>query len=677
MHHCMHAVWIPLCPWMFSAYAAEHLQTKRPPSAAAKPEGPFEGVEAPKYVEVPSVDKATSRAPVAKEVQLPPPDKDVARATPAAAAQVPVAAGAPMGPPAYMGGPSVPPATVGKTKSLWGAATKREEKGAPMLQLPPQAERLRGAVLRPAVPQCRQQQQCSPCTAEGGWGSCLPPSGAGPFDSCCEKPPRPGVVLPPLKQRQQQTSRGPCGRQRCPSRGRSSLLGPPGGLPVSASAASLLPALKPAPTAATAAAVAASRASRGGLMGSASAVDLSVVGRHLGPPLGAPTPTASLYAGPRYGQYPVAVGGLQGGPVLGALPLPRRVQQRAVLPAATTKKQWGASSRSNSSNGSGKVFSRTRRSCSPIKEKWDDPSSAKGASSGGEAASELPGAALAIESKVSPTAAESTGGGPQGARLRNPVLFWEDWGPPGPQRPTEMGGPRGAPCPLLGGPSLYAVTPTRELSPVGMPPVDWSKGGASMYAAESMGDYAGASAARGAVMNPDAAAVAARLVSPSSAPFAHSYSQPPRRASPMEAVAHLNQALLQQQQQQQAFMMSLKSPATITAAAAAASAKGGNISILRSPLNAYSPVDCRCVTPTSMRSPPLASLSAGRGGPLLGAPSPRGGRSGGPWGACGLLSPLCYSNPPLKSPNSSRSSSNIHNIPRQKEDMGDWAQSRP
>lgn len=637
-----------------------HLQAQRPAGVAAKTEGLVERVEALKYVDVSPVKKAFSKSPAAKEPQLTlPPERDLAGVSPVAAV------GGPKGPAAYMGAPAT--SAVGKTKTLWGAATKREDRGAPVLQLPPHAERIRGAVLRPAVPQLRQQQHSSPCNAEGGWGSCLPSNSGGPFESCCEKPPRTGVVLPPLKQRQQQSSRGPCSRQRGPSRGRPPLVGPPGGLPVSASAASLLPALKPAPAAAVAVA-AASRASRGGLMGSASAVDLSVVGRPLGPPRGAPTHATSLYTGPNYGHYPIPVGGLQGGPVLGPLPLPRRVQQNAVLPADANRKQWAASSRSKSSSGSGRVFSRTRRSCSPIKERWGEDASSKGPS-GGDPPSELPGAALAIESKVSPTAADARGGGPHGARLRNPLLVREEWGPGGPQRAMELGGPRGPPCPLLGGPALYAVTPPRELSPAAMPPADWSRGGASLYP-DSMGEYPGTSAALGAVVNQDAA-LAARLVSPPSSNFVHSYSQPPRRASPMEAVAHLSQALLQQQQQQQqAFIMSLKSPAT-------AAATGSNVGILRSPLNAYTPVNCRCITPSSVRPPPLASVAVGRGG-ALGAPSPGGGRNaGGPWGACGLLSPLCYSNPPHKSPNSSRSSSNIHNIPRQKEDVGEWSQPRP
>lgn len=637
----------------------------------AKPEWHPEKVEASKYAEASLAKRTFSRSPKSENTQCEALEKEFLEAKPAA---VPTAAPAAVATATAENISKAVPdnisATItsatGKAKSLWGAATKAGYRGASTLQMPSQGERVRGAVLLPAAPQEKQKhqkQRSSPCSAEGSWGYCLPPGGGALLGSCCEKPPKSGVVLPPLRQRQQ-SSRGPCTRQRVPSGGHSVSMRHFGGVHPSASAASLLPALKPAASAA------ASAACRAGLVGSASAVDLSVVGRPLGPSRVASTYPVSMYAGPRYNHYTAAVGGLQGGPLLGPLPLPRRLQQQGVVPTAGVKKHWAAPSRSNS-NSSGKVFSRTRRSCSPIKENSVRGTLEEEASASGSPAAGNPpyfsGAHLCIESKVSPSAADARMRGPHGARLRGPAR--QGCGPTGTWRSVEVGGFQGVSNPALRGASLYAVTPPRELSPIGMQTMDWGRGIAPSYG-ECNGVFSTASAAKsGAMRLETAAAVAARLISPSSGTFVSSYSQPPRGKNSMEAMAHLNHALLNQKQQQ-VFLTALTSPA-----AATASASRCDTGTVRSPLNACSPVDCRCATPLCGRSLPLSTVPMGLGVPL-GDSRPAAGKVGGPWGACSLLSPLCYSNPPVKSPNSSRSSSNIQNIQRQKDDVGEWSQKR-
>lgn len=637
----------------------------------AKPERHPEKVEASKYAEASLAKRTFSRSPKSENTQCEALEKEFSEAKPAA---VPTAAPAAVTTATAENISKAVPDNIsatntsatGKAKSLWGAATKAGYRGASTLQMPSQGERVRGAVLLPAAPQGKQQhqkQRSSPCNAEGTWGYCLPPGGGVLLGSCCEKPPKSGVVLPPLRQRQQ-SSRGPCTRQRVPSGGHTVPMGHFGGVHPSASAASLLPALKPAASAA------ASAACRGGLVGSASAVDLSVVGRPLGPSRVASTYPVSMYAGPRYDHYTAAVGGLQGGPLLGPLPLPRRLQKQGVVPTAGVRKHWAAPSRSNS-NSSGKVFSRTRRSCSPIKENsvrgtLEEEAPANGSPVAGNP-SYFPGAHLCIESKVSPSAADARVRGPHGARLRGPAR--QGCGTTGTWGSVEVGGFQGVSDPALRGASLYAVTPPRELSPIGMQTMDWGRGITPSYG-EGKGALSMATAANsGAVRLEAAAAVAARLISPSSGTFVSSYSQPPRGKNSMEAMTHLNRALLNQKQQQ-AFLTALTSPA-----AATASASRCDTGTVRSPLNACSPVDCRCATPLCGRSLPLSTVPMGLGVPL-GDPRPAAGKVGGPWGACSLLSPLCYSNPPAKSPNSGRSSSNIQNIQRQKDDVGEWPQKR-
>lgn len=556
-----------------------------------------------------------------------------------------------------------PPGVAGRARALWGHLTTGGTTGAsvPLQQKLLPVENVRGALLLPAAHRQQEQQQQrqhsrrSPCNT-GAWGYCMPASG-GPFDLCCEGIPKPGVVLPPLRQRQRQGSRGPCARRRGPSGGPPPQLGTGGGLTASASAVALFPVLKPA-------AASASPPDGGRLMGSASAVDLSVVGRPLGVsrvPSNLPMP---VYTRPPYGVGPHPPGRPQGGALLGVLPSTRRLQHRTASPSGGDRAQWGATTRSNSSSSSGKVFSRTKRSCSPIKERpaigapREPP--ARGAALG---ASHRNANVLSLESRVSPSAGE----GREAPRLRAaPLPAKEHRGAP---RPWALGGPQGA-YPVQGISPSCAVTPPRELSPIGRPPSEWAEG---QGAPSGEGTWARSNTRLAAAANQEALVPGAQLASPSSGMYMHAYSQPPRMGGPMTAVVEINHALLLQQRQQQQghrqpspFAFPPASPAT-----------AGNGAYLPSPVNACSPVQYRFIPPANGRPPPLSTVSVGRGGPL-GSPSPGTSTAGMAWGPCGLISPLCSSNPPIKSP--STSSSNIRSIQRQiqkGEEGCEWMHARP
>ncbi|OEH80242.1 hypothetical protein cyc_03665 [Cyclospora cayetanensis] len=578
-----------------------HLRAQKPCAAPAPPKGvpsekvrPLEMVETP----LPETPARRPRAPTPEERPAAP-EKSGALLRQAAAAE-----GAPPGgPPVHV----LPPlhGVSSKAKALWGSGSRSSPPSEP--QPFPPVERVRGAVLLPAAQvQLRQRQRQSLCSGEGGgWRYCMPPSGGlGPCEAFCDggAGPKPGVVLPPLRHRQLHTSGGPSSRRRGPPSGGSH---PPSGPPVgllnaSASASTLLPALKSASAAPV-------RPSKGGLAGSVSAVDLSVVGRPLGPPPPAGAPA---------------------------------VRRRGARAAPT----------------------RTRRSSSPIRGK------AFGSGMSGQASAEeavCPADILAIESKVSSSAADSkeTLGPLRGASLRAPTPAKDNWRP---LRPSAAGSHLGAYPVHCGLPPLYANTPSRNPSPSSGLKSDW--GGLGPYGELRRCDST-TRLVPAAAGYQGPAPTAARFVSPSEFSLP-SNSQPPRSGSPMKAGGQLRHSL-RLQLQQQGFPLSLISPSVASVSA--------NQGLMRTPINACSPLQSRYICPTDRRPPPFSAVSTARGC-SRGCPSPGVSRIGGPWGPCGLISPLCYSNPPLRSPTSSnRSGSNIHSIQRQrqKEEGADWVPSRP
>lgn len=498
----------------------------------------------------------------------------------------------------------------------------------------PLGEPVRGAVLLPSTRRRQQQQrvQCNPC------------SGGNPFDSCCEGPPgvlkgppKSGIVLPPLKQRQRQNSRGPCARRRGFSGGASSLVGvPSGGITMSASAASLLPALKTG---------AAAAASSSRLMGSASAVDLSVIGRSLGTPPGPSTRPLLAYRTPSYGVYSHPPGKT-------AL-APARYQQPSVSISADDRGRCGATARSSSSSG-GRVFSRTRRSCSPIKERSplgafssrERTSSGNGRPvSGGLLCRHNTADTLSLESRVNVSSAEV----PEGTTLRAK----EHWTHPRPQSSSTM---HASLYPQANPPHL-ATTCLKELPSAARPTAE----GGIAFAGEPVqgnGIWQCSNTRRHAPnAQQDALTRVAGLVSPSHGVYVHTYSQP-SRAGPVGTVLQLNHSFVQQQQQQRH-----PSPVAYTPAspAAAAADYGG---CFQAPVNVCSPIQYSFVSPTSRKTPTLSTVSVGRGSPLR---RPISGDIVGAQCGFGILSPMCYSNPPIKSPGSSnRSSSKMHSIQRQR-----------
>ncbi|KAL8275292.1 hypothetical protein Esti_000741 [Eimeria stiedai] len=604
--------------------------------------------------------------------------------------------GPPAAPPVLSAGPSVGPPLMGKEKArrpLWGNATMgggppTTTKGPSKVQLqqPLLADPVRGAVLLPAQNRQQQQQQqrlrCRPCP------------GGTPLDVCCEgpcaggppqqqgAPSRSGIVLPPLKQRQRQSSRGPCTRRRAPSGGPSSLGGVAArNLSNSASAAALLPGLRPAASAAA--------TSSKGLMGSASAVDLSVVGRHVGSSLTAANRFVPLYEGP---SPPLGVYGYTPG---------TRALHPSASPSAVARSQWGATARSNSSSSSsGRVFSRTRRSCSPIKEKVQAVARRGPPGRGplreasvGEGPSHRRRMTdvLSLESKVGPVGTE----GKERAMRAPPPLYPKDaWEPPQFQA---LGGPHGFYPMQWGGPRPPAYYPStmgthhsvarmpKELSPSASSTGGKSGRGPSVVEEEGCLLYNNRMwgptntrlvAAAGNQEAMVAAAAAAGLVASSSGVYM--YSQPPRTGGPPTALMDLSPHYLMQQQRYRRPSPFGHSPASPASAQAAGSFKAHTPSSSNACSN--NTLQYRLISPTSGRTPSLSSFAVSQGG-SLGGPALGASVGATHCGGCGLLSPMCYSNPPLRSPgSSSRSSSNIHSIqrPRRKgEEAGEWMHARP
>ncbi|KAL8443456.1 hypothetical protein Emed_006811 [Eimeria media] len=539
-------------------------------------------------------------------------------------------------PPVLSAGPSVGAPLVGKEKPrrpLWsnatmGGVTAKSTKGPSNLQMqqPLLADPLRGAVLLPAAQNRQQQQQqqqqqrlrCKPCP------------GGTPLDVCCEgscvggppqqqgAPLRAGVVLPPLKQRQRQTSRGPCTRRRAPSGGPSAHGGAAGrNLSNSASAAALLPALKPAAAAAAAAAT-----SSKGLMGSASAVDLSVVGRHVGSSLNASNRFVPLYEGPPAPPPPLGVYGYTPG---------SRALHPSASPSAAARSQWGATARSNSSSSSGRVFSRTRRSCSPIKERHQ--TGAGGGPPGGGAPREasVGGApshrrrmtdVLSLESKVGPVGSE----GKEKAMRAPPPLYAKDaWEPPqfqafgGPQGFFPMqwaGGPPPAYFPSPMGPHHSAARMPKELSPSasstggksGRGPSVGGEEGGLMYNNRMWGGPPNTRlvAAAGNQEAMAAAAAAAGLVASSSGVYM--YSQPPRTGGVVPPpLMDLSPHYLMQQQHYRQPSPFGHSPTSPASAHAAGSFKAHTPTSFNASSN--NTLQYRLISPTSGRTPSLSSFS--------------------------------------------------------------------
>ncbi|KAL8450406.1 hypothetical protein Emag_003252 [Eimeria magna] len=612
---------------------------------------------------------------------------------------VAAARGPPQGaPPALAAGPSVGAPLVGKEKArrpLWsnatmGGVTAKATKGPSSLQLqqPLLADPLRGTVLLPASHNRQQQQQqqrlrCKPCP------------GGTPLDVCCEgsclggpqqqqgAPSRTGIVLPPLKQRQRQSSRGPCTRRRAPSGGPSAHGGAAGrNLSNSASAVALLPALKPAASAAA--------TSSKGLMGSASAVDLSVVGRHVGSSLTASNCFAPLYEGPP--APPLSVYGYTSG---------TRALHPSASPSAAARSQWGATARSNSSSSSsGRVFSRTRRSCSPIKERAQTGACVGPLKGGAPREASVGGApshrrrmtdVLSLESKVGPVGTE----GKEKATRAPPPLYAKDaWEPPqfqgfgGPQGfyPLHWGG--GSPpgyYPSLMGPHHSAARMPKELSPSASstggksgrgPPVNGEEGGL-MYKNRMWAPTNTRLVAAAGNQDAMAAAAAAAGLVPSSSGM-YMYSQPPRAGGLPPSLMDLSPHYLMQQQHYRQPSPFGHSPTSPASAQAAGSFKARTPTSYNACNN--NTLQYRLISPTSGRTPSLSSFSVSQGG-SLGGPALGASAGAAQCGGCGLLSPMCYSNPPLRSPgSSSRSSSNIHSIqrPRRKGDeAGEWMHARP
>ncbi|KAL8435980.1 hypothetical protein ACSSS7_002025 [Eimeria intestinalis] len=526
--------------------------------------------------------------------------------------------------PVLPAGPPVGVPLMGKEKArrpLWSNATigggpPKTTKGNVQLQQPLLADPLRGAVLLPASqsrhqPQQQQRLRCKPCP------------GGTPLDVCCEgscgggapqqgrAPSRTGIVLPPLRQRQRQSSRGPCGRRRVPSGGPSSHGGAAGrNLSNSASAAALLPALKPAASAAA--------TTSKGLMGSASAVDLSLVGRHVGSSQTAANRFVPLYEGPPL--PPLGVYGYTPG---------TRSLHPSASPSAPARSQWGASARSNSSSSSGRVFSRTRRSCSPIGERIRSGASGGPPGSGALREASVGGApshrrrmtdVLSLESKVGPVGSE----GKEKAIRAPPPLYAKDaWEPPqfqpfgGPQGFFSLpwgGGPPPAYYPPPMGPHHSAARIPKELSPSAA-----STGGKSGKGPSIVGEEGGLPYSNNRMWTPTntrlvaaagnqeamaAAAAAAGLVASSSGVYM--YSQPPKTGGPplMGLSPHY---LFQQQRYRQASPIG-HSPTSSASAQAAGSFKAHT----PSSFNACSPnpLQYRLISPTSGRTPSLSSFSA-------------------------------------------------------------------